>query len=76
MDFGLIPTIIKGYWKVFILLGIGYLIHFYPPRFENWMQKQFIRLHWSLQSVAMAVMIWILIQVAGTEIHPFIYFQF
>jgi D-alanyl-lipoteichoic acid acyltransferase DltB (MBOAT superfamily) len=76
MDFGLIPTIIKGYWKVFILLGIGYLIHFYPPRFENWMQKQFIRMHWSLQSVAMAVMIWILIQVAGTEIHPFIYFQF
>ncbi len=76
MDFGLIPTIISGYWKVFILLGIGYLIHFYPPRFENWMQKQFIRMHWSLQSVAMAVMIWILIQVAGTEIHPFIYFQF
>jgi D-alanyl-lipoteichoic acid acyltransferase DltB (MBOAT superfamily) len=76
MDFGLIPTIIKGYWKVFILLGIGYLIHFYPPRFENWMQKQFIRMHWSLQSVAMAIMIWLLIQIAGTEIHPFIYFQF
>lgn len=76
MDFGLIPSIIKGYWKVFILFGIGYLIHFYPPRFENWMQQQFIRLHWSLQSIAMAVMIWILIQVAGTEIHPFIYFQF
>ena len=76
MDFGLIPSIISGYWKVFILLGIGYLIHFYPPRFENWMQKQFTRMHWSLQSVAMAVMIWILIQVAGTEIHPFIYFQF
>ena len=76
MDFSLIPTIIMGYWKVFILLGIGYLIHFYPPRFENWMKKQFVRLHWSLQSVAMAILIWILIQVAGTEIHPFIYFQF
>lgn len=76
MDFSLIPTIIMGYWKVFILLGIGYLIHFYPPRFENWIKKQFVHLHWSLQSVAMAILIWILIQVAGTEIHPFIYFQF
>lgn len=76
MDFSLIPTVITGYWKVFLLMGIGYLIHFYPPKLEAWMKQQFIKIHWALQSVLLAFFIWIVIQMAGTEIHPFIYFQF
>jgi alginate O-acetyltransferase complex protein AlgI len=76
LNFSLIPNIVQAYWKVFILIGIGYLIHFYPPKFENWMQRQFIRLHWTIQSLSLAFFIWLMIQIAGTEIHPFIYFQF
>lgn len=76
LQMSLIPTVIAGFWKVFVLIGIGYLIHFYPPKFESWMKKQFISFHWSLQSVVLAFYIWLVIQMAGTEIHPFIYFQF
>ncbi len=76
LQISLIPTVIVGFWKVFILIGIGYLIHFYPPKFEMWLKKRFISFHWALQSIIMAFYVWLVIQIAGTEIHPFIYFQF
>ncbi len=76
LDFSLIPTVIQGYHKVFILFGIGYLIHFFPSKFENWMQDRFVSFPWLFQSLLLAFYIWLVIQIAGTEIHPFIYFQF
>ncbi len=69
-------TVITGYYKVFILLGIGYLIHFFPPRFEKWLEQQFSLSPWPIQGIALAFYIWLTIQIAGTDVHPFIYFQF
>lgn len=71
-----IPTVILAYHKVFLLMGIGYLIHFYPPHFEKWLQDRFIRIPWALQGVVLAFYVWLVIQIVGTEIHPFIYFDF
>lgn len=76
MNFALIPTVAQGYYNVFILLGIGYLIHFFPAGFERWLQRCFIAIPWIFQALLLAIYIWLVIQIAGTEIHPFIYFQF
>lgn len=76
LDFAMLGTVITGYYKVFILLGIGYLIHFFPPKFEKWLETNFSLSPWPVQAVALAFYIWLTIQIAGTEVHPFIYFQF
>jgi alginate O-acetyltransferase complex protein AlgI len=76
MDFAMLGTVISGYYKVFILLGIGYLIHFFPPKFEKWLETNFSLSPWPVQGVVLAFYIWLTIQIAGTDVHPFIYFQF
>lgn len=76
LDFAMLGTVITGYYKVFILLGIGYLIHFFPPKFEKWLETNFSLSPWPIQGAALAFYIWLTIQIAGTEVHPFIYFQF
>ncbi len=71
-----LPEIISAYSTVFILMGIGYFIHFFPARFEDWLQKGFARLAWPLQGLTLAFYIWLVLQIVGTEVHPFIYFDF
>ncbi len=71
-----LPQVITGYWGVFTLMAIGYLSHYIP---DNWMQKGenvLIKTPLVLQALVMVIVIWCMIQVKGSDIVPFIYFQF
>ena len=72
----LLLDLMMGYKIVFLLMTVGYLIHFIPSKMDNWMQKKFSSLPWIIQSIVLAFYIWIIIQVAGADVQPFIYFQF
>jgi len=69
-------TFITSYYKIVLLLLLGYALHFVPKKYET------ISLNWFTQSstkVKLAIMLLVIvifIQVKSAEIQPFIYFQF
>ena len=67
---------IAGYKGIFLLLIIGYIIHFIPKRIDNQIQQLVIRSPLLLQALYLIVAIFIVIQVKSAGIVPFIYFQF
>ncbi|MDO4758060.1 MAG: MBOAT family O-acyltransferase [Rikenellaceae bacterium] len=75
-DTALIPQIITGYAGAFLLIGIGYLLHFVPEKGDNLLKKRIISAPMWLQIALLVVMIWLVMQVKSSDIQPFIYFQF
>ena len=72
----LFPQLIEGYWEVFALMLLGFLLHFAPDRWENVVCRGVIRLPFLGKAVLMVAMIYLVIQMKSSEIQPFIYFQF
>ena len=72
----LFPQLIEGYWEVFALMLLGFLLHFAPDRWENAVCRGVIRLPFLGKAVLMVAMIYLVIQMKSSEIQPFIYFQF
>lgn len=65
-----------GYWKVFALMALGYLLHFVPDRIESSCRNAFVKLPAACYVLALVMLVWIVVQVKSSEIQPFIYFQF
>lgn len=70
------PQFVKGYQTVFVLMIIGYVLHFMPKRVENYAQQKVSASPLVLQAVFLAIIIFVLIQFRSAEVQPFIYFQF
>ena len=65
-----------NYPQVLGLMLLGYMLHFIPDRFENIVAIRFKQSHFVVQSLALAVIIWLSIQTRSADLQPFIYFQF
>ena len=72
----LFPQLVEGYWEVFALMALGYLLHFVPDSWERACTKTVIRLPLLGKAVLMLAVIYLVIQMKSSEIQPFIYFQF
>lgn len=72
----LFPQLVEGYWRVFGLMLLGYLLHFAPDSWEDAMSRSVIRLPLIGKAVVLVALIYVVIQMKSTEIQPFIYFQF
>ncbi|MDL2213735.1 MBOAT family protein [Bacteroides sp. OttesenSCG-928-E20] len=72
----LFPQLVAGYWQVFALMALGFLLHFTPTAWERKMQKTVIRLPFLGKVLLVVAVIYLVIQVKSSEIQPFIYFQF
>lgn len=68
--------LVTGYKEVFILMALGFLTHFIPDTFMDRLKSFFIKSPVLLSVVALVVVIFIVIQVKGSDVQPFIYFQF
>ena len=67
---------VAGYKGVFILMVIGYVLHFMPKSAENAVQGVVTRSPLLVQAVILAVMIFVVVQFKSAGVQPFIYFQF
>jgi len=67
---------IKGYPYVFMLMIIGYTLHFIPSDIELTVQQLVIKSPFVLKVSYLLVIVFIVIQIKSSEIQPFIYFQF
>ena len=72
----LFPQLLEGYWRVFALMALGFLLHFAPDSWENAVCRGVIRLPFLGKALLMVAMIYLVIQMKSSEIQPFIYFQF
>lgn len=72
----LIGQLVMGYREVFILMGIGFLLHFAPERWESIAMRCVGRLTLIGQALLIILLIYLVIQVKSSDIQPFIYFQF
>ena len=71
-----IPGKLMAYYKVFLVMLAGYMIHWMPINFKKWIHDTFISLHDIVKAILITLTIILLYQVASADIQPFIYFQF
>ena len=72
----LIFEILQGYSTVFLLIGLGFFLHFLPDRFSAHVSVFFEKAPIPVHILTLTIVIWAAIQAAGSEVVPFIYFQF
>lgn len=72
----LFVQLVTGYWEVFVLMAVGYLLHFVPDSWERACTRAVTALPLAGKAVLMVAMIYLVIQMKSAEIQPFIYFQF
>lgn len=76
LQIGLLPQLISGYQTVFLLMLLGFLLHFTPRKWELLAQRCIIRSNFWVKVALVVAVIYLVIQVKSSEIQPFIYFQF
>lgn len=69
-------TIMQAYKNVFIVIAIGYLLHFMPQKIAKTTQDAFCQLPFVLQSIIIGLVFWLVYATASSGPQPFIYFQF
>ncbi|KAA3634884.1 MAG: hypothetical protein DWQ02_10675, partial [Bacteroidetes bacterium] len=72
----LIMEILGGYKTVFALTALGFVLHFLPEKINHGIGIFFEKAPAPIHILTLSVVIWISIQAAGSEVVPFIYFQF
>jgi len=72
----LIPEILVSYSNVFIVMLIGYAIHWLPTITKNWYRETFIRLPLVLKIIICTLTVFGVYQAMSSDLQAFIYFQF
>lgn len=69
-------TVITAYKNVFIVAGVGYLLHFLPENFVNAVKSGFNKTPLVFKAVIAGFVFWLVFSTASSGPQPFIYFQF
>ena len=72
----LLGQMVGGYVWVFVLMAVGYIVHFLPARTDAFFRERVTRMGVIGQAVLLVAMIWIVVQFRSSDVVPFIYFQF
>lgn len=72
----LFVQLFEGYWKVFALMMLGFLLHFAPAKWEARATGWVVQTPLLGKVLLMVALIYLVIQVKSSDIQPFIYFQF
>ena len=72
----LMGDVLAVYSNVFLVIIIGFLIHFIPEKFKFWYREKFSTSPVFVQLLVCFTAIFFMYQVASTSLQPFIYFQF
>ncbi len=72
----LFGQLITGYPAVISLIALGFVLHFLPESWYRSGQQTYERLPLVAKAFSLALVIWLVVQTASSEVVPFIYFQF
>jgi D-alanyl-lipoteichoic acid acyltransferase DltB (MBOAT superfamily) len=73
---GIIPDVLSAFWKVFLVMLIGYVIHWLPEWFKEWYRQAFVKTPLVLKVLICFVAVIMIYQFMAADMVPFIYFQF
>ena len=73
---GILLQFIIGFTPTFLLITIGFAIHFLPNNFYDKCISTIGRIPMLAQALLLAVVIWIVVQVQYADLQPYIYFNF
>jgi alginate O-acetyltransferase complex protein AlgI len=73
---GLFLKIISGYRVVFVLMLIGYTIHWIPESMKENYRHWFASRNLVTMGSILVLLVFVMYQLMGSEMQPFIYFQF
>ena len=68
--------VVSVYKNVFIVIGIGFLIHFIPEKWKRCYREAFATSSVVIQLLIGFMAVFFMYQIASTSLQPFIYFQF
>lgn len=71
-----IPSMMTAYWKVFIVMILGYLLHWLPYATKDRLLNWFVSVPVYAKILISALVVFIIYQSVSAELQPFIYFQF
>lgn len=74
--FAVAPQFLSGYLMIVLAMAAGYLMHFAPKSWSKSLEHSYGRLPLLLQSVVLAILLLVIIQVRQSDIVPFIYLQY
>jgi alginate O-acetyltransferase complex protein AlgI len=69
-------TVIPAYGNAFLLIAVGYAIHFLPEKVKESYRGLFIRIPLAAQLIVIMAVAILLFQMRSTEVMQFIYFRF
>ncbi|MCU0390468.1 MAG: MBOAT family protein [Thermoflexibacter sp.] len=64
------------YYKIFIVIMIGFVVHLLPSDYKNQLSDTFVKLPDLTKAIMIVGIMLLLYQVKTSELQPFIYFQF
>ena len=73
---GSYSTVIPAYSNVFLLIAVGYIIHFLPEKTKESCRGLFIKIPVIAQLISVMLIALLLYQMRSSEVLPFIYFRF
>ena len=66
----------SSYTNIILMIIIGYTLHMIPRKFESYLINFIENTPLYIKAFFLALICWIIIQVSGKDVVPFIYFQF
>jgi len=71
-----IPEVITSFWKVFLVMVVGYIIHWLPSWFKDWYKEAFVKTPLAGKILFAFLAVFLIYQIMSADMLPFIYFQF
>ncbi|MBP5561454.1 MAG: MBOAT family protein, partial [Muribaculaceae bacterium] len=72
----LFAGVVEGYWKVLVLIVVGFMLHFVPDRVEQRCKMTFVKWPTWTYCLALILIVLFVVQIKSSDVQPFIYFQF
>lgn len=70
------PQFVSGYLTIVLIMLGAYLMHFAPESWTSWLKNKYGGLNPIFQTIVLAIVLFLIIQMRQTDIVPFIYLQY
>ena len=71
-----VPAMVFAYWKVFLVMILGYVLHWLPYATKDRLLGWFINTPVYTKILLCCLVVFIIYQAVSAELQPFIYFRF
>lgn len=71
-----LPQFVAGYWLVVLIIVVAFVVHFLPDRWYPRLIDAYDAMPMVLQTIILAIVLFLVIQTRQSSLVPFIYLQY